>query len=188
MGGESKKKFLREDLLFSLCGLNCGLCPMQAGGYCPGCGGGAGNQPCRFARCAQSRGVAYCFACQAYPCEKYAGFDEYDSFLSHQRRERNIRAAQEAGLEAYQALQREKRELLGYLLDHCNDGRRKSFYCLALELLEWEAVCSAIDRAALSQLPDSRSRAAQAAEALRRAAERSGVELKLRRKKKPKEA
>ena len=161
---------------------------MQAGGYCPGCGGGAGNQPCRFARCAQSRGVAYCFACQAYPCEKYAGFDEYDSFLSHQRRERNIRAAQEAGLEAYQALQREKKELLGYLLDHCNDGRRKSFYCLALELLEWEAVCSAIDRAALSQLPDPRSRAAQAAEALRRAAERSGVELKLRRKKKPKEA
>ncbi len=33
--------FAREDQLFSLCGLNCGLCPMQLDGYCPGCGGGA---------------------------------------------------------------------------------------------------------------------------------------------------
>lgn len=33
------KDFVREDLLFSLCGLICGLCPMNVGGYCPGCGG-----------------------------------------------------------------------------------------------------------------------------------------------------
>ena len=34
------KGFQREDRMFSLCGLNCMLCPMQIGGYCPGCGGG----------------------------------------------------------------------------------------------------------------------------------------------------
>ncbi len=37
------KDFTRTDLSFSLCGLNCGLCPMRLGGHCPGCGGGADN-------------------------------------------------------------------------------------------------------------------------------------------------
>ena len=38
------KDFIRDDDLFSLCGLNCGLCTMHIDGYCPGCGGGEGNQ------------------------------------------------------------------------------------------------------------------------------------------------
>lgn len=33
------KGFSRKCLDFSLCGLNCGLCTMKLGGYCPGCGG-----------------------------------------------------------------------------------------------------------------------------------------------------
>lgn len=45
------KNFKRNYPLFSLCGLNCGLCPMHLNNYCPGCGGGAGNQPCTIARC-----------------------------------------------------------------------------------------------------------------------------------------
>lgn len=44
------KGFKRNNQLLSLCGLNCGLCPMHIDGYCPGCGGGAGNQSCRIAR------------------------------------------------------------------------------------------------------------------------------------------
>ena len=35
------KGFTREETRFSLCGLNCRLCSMHLGGYCPGCGGGA---------------------------------------------------------------------------------------------------------------------------------------------------
>ena len=38
------KDFVREHPLFSLCGLNCALCPMQLGGHCPGCGGGEGQR------------------------------------------------------------------------------------------------------------------------------------------------
>ena len=34
------KGFTREETRFSLCGLNCRLCSMHLGGYCPGCGGG----------------------------------------------------------------------------------------------------------------------------------------------------
>ena len=53
------KDFLRQEPLFSLCGLNCGLCTMHLGGHCPGCGGGAGNQSCSLARCSSS--TAGCF-------------------------------------------------------------------------------------------------------------------------------
>ena len=39
------KGFKRENKApLSLCGLNCGLCTMYLGKYCPGCGGGEGNQ------------------------------------------------------------------------------------------------------------------------------------------------
>ncbi len=37
------KGFSREETRFSLCGLNCLLCSMHLGGYCPDCGGGAGS-------------------------------------------------------------------------------------------------------------------------------------------------
>ena len=33
------KGFTRDETRFSLCGLNCALCSMRLGGYCPGCGG-----------------------------------------------------------------------------------------------------------------------------------------------------
>lgn len=62
------KNFIREDQLFSLCSLNCGLCPMQLGRYCPGCGGGVGNQPCKIAKCSLEHGkIAYCNECESFP-------------------------------------------------------------------------------------------------------------------------
>ena len=36
-----KNEFNRTDGLFSLCGLNCGLCPMQNRGECSGCFNGS---------------------------------------------------------------------------------------------------------------------------------------------------
>lgn len=82
------KDFVRDDLLFSLCGLNCGLCLMHLGGYCPGCGGGKGNQSCKIAACSlrhscQDGRVEYCTQCKEFPCEKYDKIDERDSFISH---------------------------------------------------------------------------------------------------------
>ena len=56
------KGFTRAELRFSLCGLNCGLCPMNLDGYCSGCGGGEGNQGCAIARCGLDHGgIAYCW-------------------------------------------------------------------------------------------------------------------------------
>jgi len=81
--------FVRECTRFSLCGLNCALCTMQLGGYCPGCGGGEGNQSCRIARCSlEHGGVRFCSGCPDYPCPLYEGFDDADSFITHSARRR----------------------------------------------------------------------------------------------------
>lgn len=64
------KVFERKNRYFSLCGLNCALCPMYVGGYCPSCGGGEGNQSCRIAKCSlEQGGIEFCFDCKKYPCE-----------------------------------------------------------------------------------------------------------------------
>ena len=133
------KGFERDDQLFSLCGLNCGLCTMRIGGYCPGCGGGEGNQGCAIARCSlRHKGVKYCFQCGEYPCAKYQGADAYDSFITHRNQISDLARAREIGIEAYNEEQRQKSEILQFLLDNFNDGRRKTFYCLAVNLFELE--------------------------------------------------
>lgn len=56
-GKEDKMKgFVRANQNVGLCGLSCGLCSMKMGGYCPGCGGGGGNQSCAMAKCSMERG------------------------------------------------------------------------------------------------------------------------------------
>ncbi len=182
------KGFSRKDPHVALCGLSCGLCPMKLGGYCPGCGGGAGNQSCKLARCALERGgLEYCFQCGSYPCGRYEGFDQYDSFLPHQRRAKDLEAAQ-ANLEACHAQLEEKEAALAYLLEHCNDGRKKSLYCLAVYLLEPEDLRPLLARLQAEPAMDGKARAAEAAKALREAAKKRGIELKLRKKPRKKEA
>lgn len=44
------------------------------------------------------------------------------------------------GEDAYNAEQSEKREILDKLLSEHNDGRRKTLYCTAVNLLELEAL------------------------------------------------
>ncbi|MCI8464813.1 MAG: DUF3795 domain-containing protein [Lachnospiraceae bacterium] len=89
------KGFTRLDLLFSLCGLNCGLCPMHLDGHCPGCGGGEGNQPCRIARCSLQHGkTEYCSRCQEFPCEKYEDIEAFDSFVTHQNQKKDLEKQQ----------------------------------------------------------------------------------------------
>lgn len=178
------KGFKRDDQLFSLCGLNCGLCTMHLGGYCPGCGGGTGNQSCAIARCSlEHGGVPYCYLCAEYPCARYEGIDEYDSFITHRNRRADMEKAQRIGLEAYRKEQAEKCGILKKLLEAYNNGRKKSLFATAVNLLEMEelnAVLAQLSRGP-ADLP-AKERAAQAAELLQTAASRRGIGLKLRKK------
>lgn len=73
--------FKRTNKLFSLCGLNCGLCTMNLGGHCPGCGQGSGNQKCTIAHCSMDKDIEYCFECKEFPCIKYKNIDIYMTLL-----------------------------------------------------------------------------------------------------------
>lgn len=177
------KGFERSDFCLSLCGLNCTLCPMHLGGHCPGCGGGAGNQSCGIARCSlEHGGLEYCSRCAEYPCAKYEGFDEFDSFITHRNRDANLRRAEKIGLDAYSAEQVERAEILQTLLTNFNDGRKKTLYCLGVNLLRLDDL-----REIMAHLEPSmplKERTAQAAGLFQSAAEKQNIELKLRKKKK----
>ena len=179
------KGFERKNQLFSLCGLNCGLCPMLLGNYCGGCGNG--NQSCRIARCSLEHGkIEYCYECGQYPCEKYQNMDEYDLFITSRRRREDLERAKTIGIERYNLEQQEKTQILAYLLSHYNDGRRKNFYCVAVNLLELSELREAIEQirsnAELALLP-FKAQCSYAAEAFQKIADRRNVKLKLIKKK-----
>lgn len=133
------KDFTRLETRFSLCGLNCALCSMRQGGYCPGCGGGAGNQSCAIARCSiQQGGISFCWECPEYPCPRYDGFDDGDSFVPHRSRQQDIVQVLEMGLDAYLTQLEEKHAILEVLLSSYNDGRRKTLFHTAVYLLPLE--------------------------------------------------
>lgn len=180
------KGFIRTETRFSLCGLGCALCSMHLGGYCPGCGGGAGNQSCAMAKCSLDHGgVQFCWECPEYPCPRYEGFDDGDSFVPHRNRRQDIAQAREIGLGAYLARLEEKRAILDALLEGYNDGRRKTFFNMAVYLLPLEDLQSVM--AALSSQPELKGqpikeRALAAVEFLQKAADRRGISLKLNKK------
>lgn len=179
------KGFVRKNQLLSLCGLNCGLCPMALGKYCGGCG--QDNPSCSIARCSLAhRAVEYCHECGEYPCEKYRHFDDFDSFITHKRRKSDLMKAQSIGIDAYNREQTEKMRVLNDLLSNYNDGRRKSFFCMAVNLLELAELREAIglihENAGAPHLP-LREKSLYAVKTLQDIAARRGVQLKLNRKK-----
>ena len=183
--------FQRDNLLFSLCGLNCALCKMQLGGHCPGCGGGEGNQSCAIARCGMAHGVAYCFQCADYPCARCAEGDTADSFVIRRSRGQDVALARAAGVEAYTNALRERRAILDELLRGWNDGRHASCFAAAAALLPREALQQALaalrEAGEATEIPRERARRAEAL--LQRAAQQNGVTLRfVRQRSEPEKA
>lgn len=131
---------------FSLCGLNCSLCPRyntDGRSRCPGCGGPDFNlkhPACAVIGCSRKHGnVEYCFACENYPCERYERTGDKDSFISY----RNVLEDNEkakADLKDFLINLEKKKICLEYFLKSCDDGRSKDFFCLAVNLLPAEDV------------------------------------------------
>lgn len=175
------KGFIRDNQLLSLCGLNCGLCSMNLGGHCSGCG--SGNQSCKIARCSlEHNGISYCFECLEYPCDKYLHIDEYDSFITHQNLKANLERAKTIGISRYNEEQQEKVRILNLLLARYNDGRRKTFFCLAVNLLPLSELEAAVSRLDDPEDLSLKERSAQAVRLLQSAADTHGILLKLRKK------
>lgn len=172
------KGFTRKNPHLSLCGLNCSLCPMHLGGHCGGCG--FGNQSCPIARCSlEHGGDEYCHECPEYPCKRYEHIDEKDSFITHRNQKANLEKVRRIGVEAYNAEQAEKLEILEKLLADYNDGRRKTLFCTVVNLMELKDLKEVLEQAETECVGQPlKERAAIIARLLQ---ERSTVDLKLRK-------
>lgn len=158
---------------------------MNLNQYCPGCGGGEGNQSCSIAKCSLQHGnVEYCFQCENYPCEKYDNIDEFDSFITHYHQKQDMKNFKKLGSELYLAEQQKKKVLLNHLLNTYNDGRKKTLFCVAVNLLELNDLENII-----SELNENTSnltlkeKSTHAASLLQEAAKKNHIVLKLRKKK-----
>ena len=175
---------------FSVCGLNCGLCPRyytKGSSRCPGCGGEGFTEThcsCSMLSCCQRMGLEYCFLCEEYPCRKYDGEGFVDSFITHKNIFRDAEKAKQIGMEAYEAELNIKIKILETLLENYDDGRRKSFYCLAVNLLDLQDL-----NAIMAQIADKaeaeaslKEKAKTAANLFQAIANEKGITLKLRKK------
>lgn len=158
---------------------------MLLGNYCGGCGNG--NQSCKIAKCSLEHGkLEYCYECENYPCQTYRHIDESDSFITHRGRKSDIEKAQRIGIARYNSEQQEKTQILAHLLSHYNDGRRKTFFCVAVNLLELSELKEAMEQIRsndeLASLP-RKEQCSFVVELFQKCAARRNIELKLRRKK-----
>jgi hypothetical protein len=124
-----------------ICGLSCRLCPAYFS-WCRGC-----KTPdrmkvgCTFIRCAvKERNVEYCWDCpDQASCAKWARHRElgksWDSFKSYQTLEADIAFIQKNGVAEFAKVQKTREKWLRKTLAGFNDGRSKSYYCIAATVL-----------------------------------------------------
>jgi len=124
------------------CGLDCGLCPAyytKGSSRCPGCCGpdfSLKHPSCSIITCCvNKRNFETCAECEDFPCQKLKIWDLADSFISHKNCLANLREIKKIGLETFLEQQQKRIHFLEFALNECNEGRSKSFYCLASVLL-----------------------------------------------------
>ena len=131
-------------------------------------------------------GAQYCFQCSEYPCEKYDYIDDFDSFITHRNRKFDTEKAKRLGIDAYNAEQAEKANILEVLLSNYNDGRKKTLFCVAVNLLELQdlqTVLKEIDCKPDMETLTFKEKSAFVAGLLQDAAVMKNIDLNLRKKK-----
>ena len=175
-----------------ICGLSCRLCPNYQTGAVSRCTGCKTKTRiavgCPFITCAVKRkGVEFCWDCmESNNCEKWGKHRDAgkvrDTFKCYQKLEDNIRFIQENGVEKFAEVQKLREQLLIYMLREFNEGRSKSYYCIAATVLTIEEFKAAIDEVTIkAEGMDMRNKSRLMHAALDDIASRNGYYLKLRR-------
>lgn len=122
--------------------------------------------------------------CGEFPCKKYDGADVYDSFITHKNQLHDLQRARQIGIDAYKAELEEKVALLEVLLKSYNDGRRKSLFCTAVNLLDAASVRCVVEQLAdvVGEEDSPKVRAESAVRLLNTAAAENGISFRLRKK------
>lgn len=140
-----------------ICGLSCRLCPSyntEAASRCEGCKSEARMAAgCPFITCAiKKRGIEFCWDCkESATCEKWRKHRDtgrhHDSFKCYQKLEDDIHFIQANGVERFEELQKLREQLLAQMLKEFNEGRSKSYYCIAATVLEIKELDEVIGKA-----------------------------------------
>ena len=190
---------LKTSPTIGCCGLDCGLCPRYytvGSSRCPGCAGPDffnKHPSCSYITCCvKKKQREVCAQCDEFPCSKFDSWLEtggdYDSFLTHKNAKPNLEFIQTYGLEKFLEHQRRRIDVLKQLLKNFDDGRSKSFYCIATTLLPLTDLESSLkkteQRLKATNLcsADARVKSKILKEFLNESATRNEVELRLRKK------
>lgn len=184
------KEYVRKEPSFSLCGLNCALCPRfhtEGSSRCPGCGGpdfALKHPTCAVVTCNRKHdNVEFCYQCSAYPCKRYSEPGTADSFISYKTRLQDMKDA-EQNLHEYLSTLRRKQDILEDLIANYNDGKSKGFYCLAVNLLPLDAlneIMNAVKGSGDKEETDSRANAKPVVAMMKSKALEMHIALKLRK-------
>ena len=131
-----------------VCGLSCRLCPMYNTGAeskCLGCKSTTRMAVgCPFIACAiKKKGIEFCWDCEENKiCKKWKKHREagkkIDYFKCYQKLEEDILFIQKNGISEFEKMQKNKEHLLKMMLKDFNEGRSKSYYCIAATVIEIE--------------------------------------------------
>ena len=179
--------YTRKHREFSLCGLNCSLCPRyhtEGSSRCPGCGGKDFSQKhpsCGVISCSKRNGrIEYCFECKQYPCLRYTKENEKDSFITYRDVTKNLNKAKE-DIDGYLKNLEEKEQLLSFLLEKYDNGRLKNFYCIAVNLLKVEDINDVVEMAEKEVIHKNENMIKVIKEGIEAMAKARGIEIRLRK-------
>ena len=120
--------------------------------------------------------------CDKYPCKKYEGADLHDSFITHKNQSRDMERAKN-DFSAYTTELDTKIQILEELLASYNDGRRKGFFCLAVNLLDLADIKSIVKQLKnkITAEATTKEKAIIAIRLFQAVADEKGIALKLRK-------
>lgn len=189
-----KNTIIKKFPTIACCGIDCGLCPTYhttGPSKCPGCGGPnfCNKHPsCSILTCCtKSNGFETCADCNKYPCEKLKSWDKADSFVTHKVSLQNLYEIKQNGINPFINQQKKRIKILETLLNSFNEGRSKSFFCIATTLLPVDDLDNCINK--VKKLveekdissEDIRSKAKIMREMLNDYAKNQNIEIKLRK-------
>lgn len=181
------------------CGLDCGLCPRYytfGSSRCPGCCGADffnKHPSCSYITCCvKKKSLEVCAECDEFPCSKFKPLLEsgvaYDSFLTYEKVQYNLDFIKKYGIDKFIKQQDERIKFIEKMLENFNDGRSKSFFCIATTLLSIEDLKIALDKTKQKikedkiGLKDVKTKAKILKKFLNEFAVKEGIELRLRKK------
>ena len=191
----TKESLEKKYPTIACCGLDCGLCPVyytKGPSRCPGCCGPdfLNRHPsCSIITCCvKGHNYETCAECNESPCSKINNWDKYDSFICHRVSLTNLRSIKENGIEKFLNRQQKRVKLLEFMLENFNEGRSKSFFCIATALLPIKDLEKGLKESIETiknenfDSKDLKAKSKILKEKIKEIAEKERVELKLRKK------